>query len=103
MHRTLGGTLWRKPTLDYVEEGDYVGEEYIAEDDDMAYDVVKTTLVEDDDSVTVRGNMDDTDNFDFMDGEHNDAPDAVDSTVSPAQVSEDVSASLFSALKAVAL
>ncbi|EPT00640.1 hypothetical protein FOMPIDRAFT_99112 [Fomitopsis schrenkii] len=88
---------------DYVEEGDYVGEEYIAVDDDMAYDEVKPTLVEDDDSVTVRGDIEDTVKFDIMDGEHDDAPGAVGGKVSPAHVSGDVSASLSSALDAIAL
>ncbi|EPT00658.1 hypothetical protein FOMPIDRAFT_1049432 [Fomitopsis schrenkii] len=88
---------------DYVEEGDYVGEGYIAEDDDVAYDEVKPTLVEDDDSVTVHGDMDDVGKFDIIDSEHDDALDAVDDTVSPTQVSGDVSASLSSALDAVAL
>ncbi|EPT00639.1 hypothetical protein FOMPIDRAFT_1060209 [Fomitopsis schrenkii] len=90
---------------DYVEEGDYVGEEYIAEDGELVYAEGKATLVEDDDSVTVRGDsdMEDADKFNIMDSEHDDDPDAADGTISPADVSEDVSASLSSALDAVAL
>lgn len=57
-------------------------------DGGLGYDEVKATLVEDDDSATVRGDTD---------SEHDDVSDAVDCTVSPVHISGDVSATLASA------
>lgn len=95
---------------DYIEndeEGDCVSQECIVEgaetidmmspdiaNDDPVNDEVNATLLEDDDSVTVRSDMND------MDSERDDAPNAIDAKASPADGSGDsnVSATLSTAL-----